>query len=382
MRVPPVQRVRVGVGVLAFLGLAAAFPAAGSAGTVARPGAATAVRESNGTIVFSEFDWPTRRWYLTVRKAGAKAPQRLKVASSPVAFDADIGTDSAGRPELIYQRCGRAVSVATPPMYELTGCELFVYSLVDATGERPVRNANDPAHSDVNATLWGGRIAWTREYGSGENANPVVYTKTLSAPRSQPSTRLPGVPQTRCGDVDKTCTTTRSRRVTALELGQPDGKGSCGPRPSRPTSPTCERLLAIMVRYTCAGCSGISQNELRLDALRAGSSQLVARLVSGLNGQGLTGPSFFDGRLAWYRTCAVPEASCRAFVGPWRYQLSKRSYERGAPGAIRVTGFADTGSRLYEVLGCSDDTALQENVECRIDELKPPTYAAAPAPLR
>ncbi len=112
------------------------------------------------------------------------------MASSPVPFNADIGTDTGGRPELIYQRCAGS----TNPGYQIvqpgpTGCDLFVYSLADATGERPVRNANDPAHNDVDPTLWHGRIAWTREYGSGQHANPIVYTKLLSAPRSQPSTQ-------------------------------------------------------------------------------------------------------------------------------------------------------------------------------------------------
>lgn len=366
---------------------ATATPAGASAVTVAQPGAATSVREYGGTIVFSQFDWATHRWHLNVRRKGAQAPERLDVAPSAVAFNADIGTDGNGRPEVIYQRCARAVSTTTPPMYAPTGCELYVYSLAGPTGERPVRNANDPAHNDVNPTLWRGRIAWTREYGSGESQNPVVYTKTLAAPRSRPSTRLPGVPQTRCGDVDRVCGPTTSRGVSALELGQPDGTGSCGPQPSRPTSAACERQLAVVVRYACTGCSGISQTELRLDALRAGSSRPLARLTSGLNGQYLTGPSFFEGRLAWYSACAVPEASCRTSVGPWRYRLSKGSYERGAPGPVTVTGFADTGTHLYEVLGCSDDTlsppdfALQTNARCRIDRSSPPSYSSARPPL-
>ncbi len=391
MSVLSVRRVRVCVGVtvtLAFGGVAAS--AAALAATVAQPGAETAVREYGGTIVFSDFDQAAGRWYLSVRRAGAKKAQRLAVASSAMPFDADIGTDSGGRPELIYQRCAKTATATPGPIPQFpiiiitrTGCELFVYSLADATGERPVRNANDATHNDVNATLWAGRIAWTREYGSGKDANPIVYTKTLTAPRSQPSTRLPGVPQTRCGDVDKVCGPTTARRVSALELRQDANAGACGPSPSHPTSAACERELAVVVSYTCTGCSGIAQTDLRLDSVRAKSSQLVARSVSGMNGQGFVGPSFFDGRLAWYRACAVTEASCRSFAGPWRYRLSNDSYERGTPGPIRVDGFADTGSRLYEVLGCSDaEAGAQYNTNCRIDEITPPSYAAAPAPVR
>ncbi len=353
---------------MAALGLAAVFPAAGSAVVVAQPGAATAVREYGGTIVFSSFDASEGRWYLSVRKAGARSAQRLAVSPSATPFGADIGTDSGGRPELIYQRCAltkRTVSVGTMPMTisTRTGCELFVYSLADASGERPVRNANDPSRNDVGPTLWRGRIAWTREYGSSDDANDIVYTKTLTAPRSQPSKRLPGVPQTRCGDVNKVCGPTTNRNVEALELSGDN--------------------LAVTVDYTCTGCSGIAQSELRLDRVADASSRRVAWIVVGLDGQQLVGQSFFDGRLAWYRACAVNETSCRTAVGPWRYKLSARSYERGAPGPIRVPGFADTGSHLYEVLGCTDaEAGAQYNTNCRIDEIAPPSYSTASAPTR
>lgn len=287
-------------GVLAAV--AVATPAAASGATVGRPGAATAVRQYGGTIVFSQFDWPTRRWYLSVRRAGTKSPERLGVASSPVSFQADIGTDSAGRPELIYQRCGRAVST-TPPAYELTGCDLFVYSLVDRTGERPVRNANDPAHNDVNATLWQGRIAWTREYGFGEHANPVVYTKTLAAPRSRPSTRLPGVPSTRCGDVDKVCAPTVYRSVEALELRGDD--------------------LAAIVRYVCNACGGISQTEVRVDAVADRSSRQVAYLLTGCSARDSPVPrSSTD---AWPGTRAAPCLPSRAVATPVPGAISCRS---------------------------------------------------------
>lgn len=302
-------------------------------------------------------DQSKRRWYLSVRMAGAKAARRLNIPPSPVPFDADIGPDSRGRPELIYQRCAGSPS-------KRTGCDLFVYSLADATGERAVRNANDPSHNDVSATLWRGRIAWVREYGSGRDANPVIYTKTLTAPRAQPSRRLPGVPQTRCGDVEKVCGPTTYRNVEALELSGDN--------------------LAVTVDYACRGCSGIAQSELRLDKLSDGSSRRVASLIVGLIGQQMVGPSFFDGRLAWYKACRVVEASCTDVVGPWRYRLSTRTYERGTPGPVPVVGFADTGSRLYESF-CPPDrnqTPEQLNANCRIDENSPPSCSPTRAPFR
>ena len=368
MRVPALRRARVCAGVIGALGAVTGLPAAASAVVVAQPGAATKVREYGGTIVFSSFDQADGRWHLTIRKAGAKAPQRLPVAPSPTPFGADIGTDTAGRPELIYQRCALSTTtivVGTMPITisRRVGCELFVYSLADGTGERAVRNANDGSRNDVSPTLWRGRIAWTREYGSANEANDIVYTKTLTAPRSQPSRRLPGVPQTRCGDVDPVCGPTTDRDVQALELVGDD--------------------LAVIVDYGCKGCSGIAQAELRLDAVADGTSRRVASIIVGLNGQQLVGPSLADGRLGWYRACAVEDMSCRTAVGPWRYRLTSRSYERATSGPIRMSGYADSGSQLYEVLGCTDPAAgAQENADCRIERITPPRYAPASAPVR
>jgi hypothetical protein len=333
------------------------LPALASAETVATPGAPTAVREFAGNIVFSQFDQATSQYVLAVRRAGAAAAERLPVAPSGRTFDADIGPDSAGRPELIYQRCA-------PPPGVPTACDLFVYSLDGATGERPVRNANDPGHNDTGATIWRGRIAWTRDYGSGSEPNPIVYTKTLSAPRSQPSKRLPGVPQRRTGDVDPGVSgPTTGRTVQDLELWGEN--------------------LALTVSYGCGGCSGIDQSELRLDDLGDGSARQVAFQVVGLSGQTLVGPSFFAGRLGWYKACLGDPAGCQQGQGgPFRYALTARTYQRGTPGPVRVDGFTDTGALLYEVVGCNEETQGPFNANCRIDTVAPPAYTATRAPLR
>src|SRR3954470_24386801 len=334
-----------------------ALPAAAAAQTVATPGAATPVKEFQGNLVFSQFDAATSQFFLTVRRAGAAAPERLSVAPSGRPFDADIGPDSSGRPELIYQRCNNPPGVPT-------GCDLFVFSLANATGERPVRNANDPAHNDMNATIWRGRIAWARDYGVGSEPNPIVYTKALSAPRSQPSRRLPGVPQQRRGDVDPRVNgPTTARSVRDLELWGEN--------------------LALTVSYGCGGCSGIDQSELRLDDLGDGTSRQVAFQVVGLSGQTLVGPSFFNGRLGWYKSCLGDPAACQQGQGgPFRYALTARTYQR-SPSSVRVDGFADTGALLYETVGCTEDeTDVASNANCRIDAAAPPAYAAPRAPLR
>jgi hypothetical protein len=336
---------------------ALALPAAAPAQSVATPGAPTAVKELAGTIVFSQFDPTASRYFLTVRRAGATAPERLPVTPSARPFDADIGPDASGRPELVYQRC-------SPPPGVPTGCDLFVFSLDATTGERPVRNANDPDHNDTNATIWRGRIAWTRDYGRGSTPNPIVYTKALSAPRARPSTRLPGVPQRRTGDVDRRVSgPTSGRTVQDLELWGTN--------------------LALTVSYGCGGCSGIDQSELRLDDLGDGSARQVAFQVVGLSGQTLVGPSFFAGRLGWYKACLGDPSGCRhGEGGPFRSTLATRRYERGTPGPARVDGFADTGALLYEAVGCSEETQGPFNANCRIDAVAPPPYTATRAPLR
>jgi hypothetical protein len=341
---------------LAAAVVAALTVPAASAEPVAAPGAATTVREDAGTIAFSQFDAAAQQWRLAIRRAGAPAAELLPVAPSSRPFQADIGPDSAGRPALVYHRCA---AVPGAP----TGCDLFVYSLEGATGERPVRNANDPEHNDIAPTIWRGRIAWTRDYGRGSEPNPIVYAKSLTAPRSRPSTRLPGVPQRRCGDVDRVCGPTSGRRVGALELWGEN--------------------LAQVVSYGCRGCSGIDQTELRLVDIGDRSARQIAFQVVGLSGQSLVGPSFAVGRVAWYRACLGDPSGCLGGrAGAFRATLTSGRYERGPAGPVAVRGFADAGAAQYQVLGCSEETQGPFNANCRIERVPAPAYAPTRPPLR
>jgi len=148
-----------------WLALLVAPPAAPAA-TVAETGGPTAVREYAGNIVFSQFDQATSKWFLAVRRAG-HAVQRLPAAPSATPFEADIGPDSAGRPAVIYQRCGGTAALPT-------GCDLFLLSLTEGAAERPVSGASNRHRNDSTPTLWRGRIAWVREYGTQVRPNPVV----------------------------------------------------------------------------------------------------------------------------------------------------------------------------------------------------------------
>jgi hypothetical protein len=158
----------------------------------------------------------------------------------------------------------------------------------------------------------------------------------------------------------------------------------CGPTSGR----TVQALelsgdnLALSVSYGCRGCSGIDQTELRLDDLTDRSARQIAFQVTGLSGQSLVGPSFSAGRIGWYKACLGDPSGClHGEGGPFRYTLASGRYER-ASGPARVDGFADTGTQLYQVLGCSEETQGPFNADCRIETVAPPAYAATRPPLR
>jgi hypothetical protein len=320
---------------------ALAAPASALAAPVAAPAGATAVREYQGIIVFSQFDRATSRWRLAIRRPGRLA-ELLPVAPGDREFDADIGPDSDGDPQVIYQRCGET-------------CDLFVYSLANGTGERPVRNANDPERHDTQPTLWRGRIAWARIYGEQQDRKVIVYTKRLTAPRSQRSQRLPGVPERRG---------VTGRSVDALELWGDN--------------------LAQVVGYTCPTCPGTSTAELRLVRVSTRRGSEIAYQAVGLGGQQLIGPSFVGGgTLAWYKACLGDPEGCRNNAGgPFRYDVRRRTYTK-ATGPVRVDGFADAGARLYEAVGCNEETNEPIfNAGCRIEEVEAPAYAPTRRPAR
>ena len=327
---------------------ALALPALASADTVASPGAPTAVREFAGNIVFSQFDPTAGRYFLSVRRAGAAAPERLPVAASTRTFDADIGPGSSGKPELIYQRCAAGTGVPR-------GCDLFVYALDGSTGERPVSNANDPDHNDTNATIWRGRIAWARDYGSGQRAEPDRLHE----------------------DADRAAFA--ALQAPARRSAEPDRRRST--RTDRPTTGrTVQDLelwgenLALTVSYGCGGCAGIDQSELRLDDLGDGSASQVAFQVVGLSGQTLVGPSFFNGRLGWYKACLGDPVRLPAGPGrtvplrPDRARLPARAAADGARRRLHRHRRA-----AVRGLGCAEETSDPANANCRIDTLPAPT---------
>ena len=206
----------------------------------------------------------------------------------------------------------------------------------------PVASDRCATRTTRRTTTSGPRCGRGGSPGHGNTGRATTRTtsstrRSLTAPRSQPSKRLPGVPQTRCGDVDKVCGPTTNRSVGALELSGDN--------------------LAVVVDYDCTGCSGIAQSELRLDKVAAASSRGVA-----LPRRRPERPAVRRPVVPRWTTCVVPG------LRGHRRELQ----ERGGAVALQAlrahlrtrcarpdprSGFADTGSRLYEVLGCNDAEA-------------------------
>jgi hypothetical protein len=345
---------------LAAVALAAAglSPAAAGAATIAQPATTTQLREYAGTLVFSRFDAATGEYRLAIRRPGA-APEDLPVAPADRTFDADIGPSANGGTQLVYVRCEET-------------CDLFSYALggdaaPSPAGERRIVRASDPERHDVAPTIWKGRLAWARIYGEQRDRKVVVYTRLLGGPnpsRTPPSTRLPGVPERRCGDFGpRGCGATTGHAVEELELWGAN--------------------LAQTVTYECRSCSGVAQHELRLVDVADRTSSLVAFQVVGLGGQQLVGPSFHNGWLGWYKTChGDPEGCGGTAHGPWRYGLRHRTYAKAPPGPRRVDGFVDLPQRQFRVEGCASPAEDGQNAGCRIEEVTPGFYAPARRPGR
>jgi len=267
---------------LAVLALAPAAASARTAEHVATIPNPSAVREFAGIVAWTQRD--ADGFHLIVRRPGA-APARP--SASPFVFD--LGSDTRGRPQVVYERDG----------------DLYAWSLTHTTGERPIRNATTFDHRETTPTLWRGRLAFTRITPGGR---PVVSTKTMTAPRARPSRRLPGVP-VRGGS-------TSQRVVEALELHG--------------------RHLAQVVRYVEPEQVGFSETELRLVDLRGGV-RAVARMSSGEGGQRFVGPSFTPGRLWWATSCLGDPSGCR--FGAHRARTVDLAVERTADGR-GLDGFA------------------------------------------
>jgi hypothetical protein len=248
------------------LALVLAAPASAEDTVVAELLRPSTIRGHAGIQVFSASDDSGYR--LAILRADKV--ELLPVSPSPAPFDADIGPDSRGRPQLVYSRCAAGGR----------GCDLFVFSLAGGGTERPVRGANTADGDEFAPTLWKGRIAFARKLPGRDR--PAVYTRELGAPRSRPSVRLPGIPRR-----------TSTRGVIELEL--------------------YGRRLAQIVFFA-------GQTEVRLVDLSDRGVRRLAHTGVGEGGQYFAGIGFAGGHLAWVSSWVVGGGAVSP--GIYRYRLS------------------------------------------------------------
>lgn len=279
--------------VVASLVLTPVAPASASAddsliGTLLRP---STIRTYADIQVFNNH---FVAFHLAVRRNGVI--ENLPVEPSPVPFDADIGPDANGSPQLVYSRCD-------------PGCDLFSYSLSGA--ERPVRGANTGA-DEFAPTLWKGRIAFARARRKGRS-RPVLYTREIAAPPARPSKRLPDVPSR-----------ARGERVTGGDVAELELSGN---------------RLAQIVNYRAQG--QLFASEVRLVDVSAGSSRRLGLIGIGEGGQYLAGLGFAGGYLGWARG---GEGG-----GLYRHRLSTAGLSRAAQP--RIVDFQVYGLALFAADG-------------------------------
>lgn len=301
----------------------------------------TQVRDDAGRVLYSDFDAAIGRYRLVVHDGARELP--VPVTPQPGPFDADIGTDTAGRPAVIVSICDLPVGADR----RSGGCDLFVHRL-GTTGLRAVTNANTP-DAETAPTIFRGRIAFARTYRSGPG--PIVYAKRLIAPRSRPSRRLAGVPQRRQGK------STERRSVVALELA---GKS-----------------LGQSITYGFRGAAGFRQNEIRLVDIEDGASRQVARMITGLGVQSYEGLSFAAGYLSWYKACGACDQD--GSFGAYRYRPG-RAYLRDR-GPLDVAGWSWFATGAYRVTTGTGETRCQGLVEggCPIQRLPNPNWQVVAA---
>lgn len=274
---------------------------------LARP---TPVSAVPGGVLHSDFDRAAGRYRLVLR-SGAAAARVLPFTPQRVPFEADLGTDSAGRPAVIAS----------------VGGDLRVLTIGRDTAPRPVRNVATGEREHA-PTIDRGRVAFARSMPSGD----IVYTKRLTTPRRSLSTRLPGVPTRRCdpGRPTGASCTTGERQVEQLDLV--DGQ------------------LAQHVRYRVGGAAAYFQDEVRWVTLATRQARQVAHVSGGESVQRFEGVQLAGSRIGWYRGC---ERACpRQYTASFRYRPGVGyDVDPATPGGL--SGYADTGVGTWQVRGAA-----------------------------
>jgi hypothetical protein len=284
----------------ALCALAVAAPVAAMTLTIDSLPRESPVDAGQGALVWSRYDDSAKAYRLVVRRGGVNSVPAID--PSPIPFDADLGSDAKGKPDVVYSRCATYKDDRGPA----DKCDLYVLSLTTGTEHR-IAGASTGA-SESGPTLSRGKLAWVAER---KNVKPAVYRRTLTAPKAHKSTRVAGLPKG-----------VKDGSIFELELS--------GNR------------LAEIVGYANNGDADAT--EVRLVSLRSNHARRIAFQHIGENNQEYTGLSFSLHRIAWFKDC-LENAGC-AGSGAYRMSLSTHRYDRALDPQL-YAGWQWTGDATY-----------------------------------
>jgi hypothetical protein len=163
---------RCGAAAAGALACAVLAPAAQAANTtLSTEQRVTPVAAWAGTIAWSTYDAATDSFRLVISRDGGP-PQPLGVASSPVAFDVDLGTNRSGSTYAVYTRCA---TPAAPGDDDRRGTDCDVYRTNVATAnEQRLTSISSPAWDEREPTIMRGEIAFIRRETHGGTTKDVL----------------------------------------------------------------------------------------------------------------------------------------------------------------------------------------------------------------
>ena len=304
--------------------LAVLAPPAQAADTVLAPAANTsAITAFDGHVVLSRLDPATNRWALVRWHNGVV--DTLPVAPRAVPFDADAGSDAAGKPVVVYSRCAKeppAVSGLGPSAeWQLArGCDVYELALTGEPKERKLTTASSASQSETTPSMWRGGLAFARHADGG--ATPKLQYLPAGSTKLR---RLGGGSIQTCASICGPSSVRRS--VDQLDIG-----------PSR---------VAYLWRMTGGNVYGIgSVWNLYASSLKGGQpTPLESGSISGACGFGL--PS---GASARVNPILYLDAGADCDVAETRFTsadaVSGRHGAAATPGGL-ATGAAYDGDTVY-----------------------------------
>jgi hypothetical protein len=282
---------------------------------IAAPDRATPVDADAGVVVWNEYDAAAKTFTLAARRDGRTEPLATPPSTTPL--DPDVGTDSRGRPVVVYALCADPLRG--------TGCDVHQYAFADGR-DRTLSIASRASVDETAPTVWAGRLAWVSRTPGARR--PTVLTRRLAS--AEPPRELPGLPRRRCGrhyDGGYRCVPVTGD-IHELELRGP--------------------LLA----QSAVTEAFLRDTEVRLVDLRRRTSQRLLQAGIGESGQRFVGVSIDGPYLHAYKTCFGDPSGCERRAGALRSRLSTGALER-AEDSRQLSGFAVDGGTTYVSAGDS-----------------------------